>query len=171
MVAVHLRTRVLTRAARAGLVMYETRSRFLAANPSNGGDPKLLNLPSMRNVQCAPHCTWTCTVRNTLTPPSTWPASTSTSVPGFNISVSPASFSFNGGVAETQQITVTAKLTTALTGPVAFGEVRLTEASKKGAAGIHPDVRHAELFCEPMPVGSTTRLDVPVPNPRSRTGR
>ncbi|MDW8479516.1 MAG: S8 family serine peptidase [Xanthomonadales bacterium] len=67
----------LTKAARAGLVMdidpaiYNTP----AINPLNGGNPTLLNLPSMRtrNAQvCRPACTWTRTVRNTLSTPATW---------------------------------------------------------------------------------------------------
>ena len=64
----------LTRAARAGLVMHETFANFLAANPATGGDPKTLNLPSVRNMNCTPSCTWTRTVRNTRNVPSNWKA-------------------------------------------------------------------------------------------------
>ena len=55
----------LTKAALAGLVMDETTQHFLDANPNTGGDPKTLNIPSVRNMECTPNCTWTRTVRNT----------------------------------------------------------------------------------------------------------
>ena len=56
-----------SKAALAGLVMDETTQHFLDANPNTGGDPKTLNIPSVRNMECTPSCTWTRTVRNTLT--------------------------------------------------------------------------------------------------------
>jgi hypothetical protein len=156
----------LTRAARAGLVMHETTVRFLNANPASGGDPKVLNIPSMRNVACAPHCQWTRTVRNTKTTPSSWTATGVPSVPGFNITVEPSTFAFGGGLTETQQLTITARPTTALTSAVTFGEVRLTEAS-----GQSPE-QHMTVAIkgEPFVVGAvsrkvhgTTSYDIPLP--------
>ena len=64
----------LTKAALAGLVMDETTQHFLDANPNTGGDPKTLNIPSVRNMECTPSCTFTRTVRNTLTSATNWTA-------------------------------------------------------------------------------------------------
>ena len=72
----------LTKAARAGLVMNETFANFLAANPDTGGDPETLNIPSVRNMNCTPSCTWTRTVRNTRNVPSNWKALGVSSTPG-----------------------------------------------------------------------------------------
>ena len=156
----------LTKAARAGLVMNEIFSRYLAANPTSGGDPATLNIPSMRNMNCAPHCVWTRTVRNTLTTPSNWTVSSSTTLAGFNITVSPSSFSFAGGLGETQELTITAVPNSNLTSAVAFGEVRLTETGSQ-APEAHMTVA---IKGEPFVVGAVSRkthgatnYDVPLP--------
>jgi hypothetical protein len=120
----------LTKAARAGLVMHETKTRFLNANPGIGGDPKTLNLPSVRNMQCTPNCTWTRTVRNTRNVPSTWSASGVATTPGFHISVTPANFSFTGNPSETRQLTITATPSSNLTAAVAFGQVVLSDGGQ-----------------------------------------
>ncbi|MGY6517659.1 MAG: S8 family serine peptidase [Lysobacteraceae bacterium] len=52
------------RAVRAGLVMHETTENYLAANPTLGGDPSSLNLPSMASANCAGSCTFTRTFRS-----------------------------------------------------------------------------------------------------------
>jgi subtilisin family serine protease len=158
----------LTKAARAGLVMHETKAVFLAAEGSVGNQ-RALNLPSARNTDCTPSCSWTRTVRNTLSGESNWTASAANITPGFDLEVSPADFSFNGeGIphpdtlfangfeidepaVETQQIVITATPTGDLTGAVAFGEVVLAEAADrspdlhvtvaiKGSGGAQPPV-------------------------------
>ena len=116
----------LTKAALAGLVMDETTQHFLDANPNTGGDPKTLNIPSVRNMECTPNCTWTRTVRNTVTSATSWTATGTAITPGFTIDVQPSSFSFTGGLGETQELTITATPETNLTSAVAFGEVVLT---------------------------------------------
>jgi hypothetical protein len=88
-------------------------------------------------------------------------------VPGFNISVSPSTFSFNGNIAETRQITITATPTQNLTSAVAFGEVRLTENSNQ-APEAHMTVA---IKGEPFVVNAVSRKahgtagthDVPLP--------
>jgi len=118
----------LTRAALAGLVMDETTANFLAADPNAGGDPKTLNVPSMRNTDCTPSCSFTRTVRNTLSSASNWSVSAGSDVAGdFDVQVSPSSFSFTGDPSETQELTVTVLPTGDLTGSIAFGEVTLSE--------------------------------------------
>ena len=126
----------LSKAALAGLVMDETTDHYLAANPSTGGDPKTLNTPSVRNMDCTPNCSWTRTVRNTRTQATSWTASGTAITPGFEIQVSPSSFTFGGGIGETRTLTITATPTTNLTAAVAFGQVTLHENG-----GVSPDER------------------------------
>jgi hypothetical protein len=149
----------LTKAARAGLVMNETTSNFLNADPATGGDVKTLNLPAMRNMQCAPHCTWTRTVRNTRTTPTSWNASAMAITPGFNLTVSPANFSFTGNLGETQELTITAVPTSVLTGPVAFGEVVLSQSAPTGVGEpTAPDARMTvAIKGEPFVVSAVSR--------------
>jgi len=133
----------LTRAALAGLVMDEEYDRFLAANPATGGDPRSLNLASMRHSACAGQCAWMRTLRNTLPRATTWEASVQ-SPAGLTVTVSPTTFDFSGaGVdpagtvfrggfdavsqPETQTLTVAATPTTTLSQPT-FARIVLTEA-------------------------------------------
>lgn len=116
----------LSKAALAGVVMDETTANFLAADPNGGTvDVRDLNLAGVRNVDCTPDCTWTRTVRNTLSDPSSW--TVSTSAVGFDIVVSPTTFNFTGDTSETEELTITATPIGNQTGAVAFGEVILTE--------------------------------------------
>ncbi|MFZ1220337.1 MAG: S8 family serine peptidase, partial [Chthoniobacterales bacterium] len=117
----------LTKVAKAGLVMNETFANFLAADPATGGDPKTLNIPSVRNTACTPSCTWTRTVRNTKSVPTSWTATGSAITPGFTVTVAPPAFNFTGNLAQTQVLTITATPTANLTGAVAFGQVLFTE--------------------------------------------
>jgi Subtilase family/PA domain/Fibronectin type-III domain len=153
----------LTKAALAGLVMDETIANYLAANPGTGGDPKTLNLPSVRNMTCTPDCTWTRTVRNTVTSATSWTATGTAITPGFTIDVSPSSFSFTGGLGETQELTITATPNTNLTSAVAFGEVLLAVAAN-GPNGIAiPDERiTVAIMGSP---GGPTPTPTPTPTP------
>ncbi|OAB62940.1 hypothetical protein AY599_13380 [Leptolyngbya valderiana BDU 20041] len=126
----------LTQAALAGLVMDETFANFLAANPAGGGDVKTLNLPSVRNLDCTPSCSFTRTVRNTLGTASSWTASGSSFGSNFDVQVSPSSFSFTGNTAETQELTITLLPTADTSGTIAFGEIVLTEGAAQS-----PDLR------------------------------
>jgi hypothetical protein len=138
----------LTKAALAGFVLDETYANYLAADPAHGGDPKTLNLASLRNVDgCdAPNpCAWTRTLRDALPGPSSWTVSVN-APSGVNVVVDPASFSF-GGTGETpdtvfrsgfdssdaQAIAVTATTDSSLSGPQ-FAELVFHEAN-----GIAPD--------------------------------
>ena len=132
-----------SKAALAGLVMDETTQHFLDANPNTGGDPKTLNIPSVRNMECTPNCTWTRTVRNTLTSATSWTATGTAITPGFTVDVSPSSFSFTGGLGETQELTITATPNTNLTSAVAFGEVVLQRGQcQRTQWHRHPQCAH-----------------------------
>ncbi len=142
----------LTKAALAGLVLDETYANFLAANPSTGGDLRTLNLPSLRDMACNGSCTWTRTVRGTLSTvtipdpadrifadsfdgPSA-PVTTANWIAeanapsGLTITISPSSFVLDGTTA-TQALTITATPTTTLS-QITYAEVVLREAN--GAA-------------------------------------
>ncbi|GMU44455.1 MAG: hypothetical protein AMXMBFR25_24410 [Lysobacterales bacterium] len=97
-------------AVRAGLVMNETFANFLAANPATGGQPRDLNLPSLRHTSCNNSCTFTRTFRNTRTVATQWVAVVDQAPPGTTIAVDPPNFGFAGGLAETQTVTITVTL-------------------------------------------------------------
>jgi subtilisin family serine protease len=165
----------LTKAALAGLVMDEIFQHYLDANPNTGGDPKTLNIPALRNMDCSPNCTWTRTVRNTLTSAANWSATGTAITPGFTIDVQPSNFSFNGGLTETQELTIIATPTTNLTSAVAFGEVVLSGSIANGPRGIVvPDARitvaiKGEGTGSPTPTPTATATPgrtTPTPRPR-----
>lgn len=88
-------------AARASLVLDETKARYLAANPGAGGDPSLLNQPSLAKGRCVDFCTFTRTVRNTLPYKHQWRLS----VTGLPATLSTDILTLKAG--ESRQITVT----------------------------------------------------------------
>lgn len=147
---------VIFNAIQSGLVLNETHANYLAANPAEGGDPRTLNVPSMRDVTCTPQCSWTRTVRNTLGSASSWTAVGEAQTPGVDITVEPASFSFSGGLGETRVLTITARPTGDMTAAVAFGRVVLSEAADRSpdlhmtvairGQGEDPPVEDA-IFC------------------------
>ncbi|HJT99315.1 MAG TPA: S8 family serine peptidase [Rhodanobacteraceae bacterium] len=120
----------LSRAALAGFVLDESFANFVAANPATSGDPKTLNLASARNLNCVGSCTFTRTLRNTLTTASAWTV-TVTNPAGLDVTVDTPAFSFTGDIAETKTIQITATPTTTLIRP-AFAEIVFHEAN--GAA-------------------------------------
>ncbi len=149
----------LNQAAKAGLVMNETFANFLAANPGTGGDPRTLNVPSVRDMTCSPSCVFTRTVRNTKTVPTSWTAAGSSHHcrPVMTVAIVPPTFNFTGNVAETQVLTITVTPLVALTEPVAFGQVLLTEA-----AAVSPPER-LTVAIKGLPAGIVT----PTPTPSS----
>ena len=140
----------LSVAAKAGLVLNETRANYDAANPDTGGDPRTLNLPSMGDGACYQTCSWTRTVRSTLSSSMTWNVTPSASG-GMGITVSPSSFTIPAG--GTLTITVNADVRMADTNTWVFGEVKLspTDSSVPAAhlpvaayANSSTDVRHID---------------------------
>lgn len=118
----------LTKAALSGLVLHETYANFLAAQ-GNQANQRALNIASMRNTNCTPSCTWTRTVRNTIVGTATSWSASGVNLPNLNVSVSPATFSFSGGAAETQLLTITAVPVGDQTAAVVFGEINLSETN------------------------------------------
>lgn len=111
----------LAQAANAALLLDETQSNYLAANPATGGNPANLNVPSIAANACIGTCTFTRTFRGTRSSPVTWTASV-TGVPG--ATVSPASFQAWGGNLATVSVSVDALQLPQ--GQYSFGELVLT---------------------------------------------
>lgn len=118
----------LTRAARVGFVLNETQANFLAANPAAtpAGNPRALNLASMRNTACAGECSWTRTLRNTRPNAVTWTVSV-VEPAGVTLIPSVSSIAFTGDLMQTQSITVQARIAEGTTITAArFGTVVFT---------------------------------------------
>ncbi len=115
-------------ASTAGLVMNETGANFLAANPTGGTiNVKDLNLPSVRNMACTPDCTFTRTVRSTLTTAANWSTSFVTAG-GVSATVTPASFTIPPGGTQVLTIKVTPTGVPIVAPAVGFGNIMLTAA-------------------------------------------
>jgi len=113
-------------AARAGLVLEETRANYEAANPDNGGDPRKLNIPSLSNSTCVGSCSWERTVRSTLAAPTNWKVQFK-APPSMTLSASPMNFTINPGM--TQTIVITADVTGAPLNVWQFAEVVMTSTN------------------------------------------
>jgi subtilisin family serine protease len=137
----------LTKAALAGFVMNETYDNFVAANPSTGGDPMTLNIPTVRNLACNGSCSWTREIRNTLGAGPSWTVAVNAPA-GLDVTVEPSSFTFTGGdrvfgdgfdntplqpLPEFQTLTITATPTAPLS-DITFAEIVFHEAN-----GLAPD--------------------------------
>lgn len=141
----------LSKAAKAGFVLDETYQNFLAANPAASGDPKTLNLPSLREMYCFGTCAWTRRLTATLPTPTNWTV-TFDAPPGMELSADSTNFTlgaaqpstatdtlfkdgFDPDAAPTKEIAITAKPTGALS-ETAFAEVVFTETN-----GLAPPMR------------------------------
>lgn len=129
----------------AGLLLDESVDHFLAADPAAPSlDLRDLNLPSLRDTDCAPSCTWVRGLRSALDTAGEWTVSVEAATPGLQIEVSPVTFTLAGaaggeGVADRlfadgfdpaspgrdQVLAITA--TPPPDGALAFGRVILTE--------------------------------------------
>ncbi len=96
----------LEAASQAGLVLDETEANFLAADPGSGGDPRTLNLASMKSTTCAGTCYFTRTVKNARSFATQW-TFTDTSGPNASIAATPSSFSLNAGATQEIEFAVT----------------------------------------------------------------
>ncbi len=124
-------------AVQSGLVMNETFANFLAANPATGGQPRNLNLPSIRHTSCPGNCTFTRTFRNTQTTPVTWNAVLDAVPAGTAVQVTPSSFSFTGDTSETQTISIKVLITAPL--PDGLPNLSFGYLTFRDAAGNLPD--------------------------------
>src|SRR4051812_41086022 len=112
----------LTKAALAGLVLNETTANYTAADPSTGGDPTTLNVPSLANSGCEATCSWTRTVTSSRAVSTTWSASV-TKPRGMTLTVSPSRFTLAPGASKT--LTITADVSRLAVGQWDEAEIRL----------------------------------------------
>ncbi|MFC4699259.1 S8 family serine peptidase [Glaciecola siphonariae] len=92
------------RAAQTGLLLNETPSNYISAEPARGGDPRQLNLPSITDNQCVAICTWTRTF--TATKDGVWDVSAQSFDDGLSISVQPQQFSILAGQSQTIEVSI-----------------------------------------------------------------
>lgn len=150
----------LTQAALSGLIMNETFANFLASNPATGGDPRTLNLPSMRDTGCDPDCSWTRVVKSGQAFATDWTASGSGD--GFTVTVTPSNFSLLGKDSDVlfrddnedgqSAVSVLQRVTIQVTGVssgniMTFGNVLFTEDH-----GITPDAHMTIAVSNQLPV-------------------
>lgn len=109
-------------AVEAGLIMEESATNYLNANPNTGGDPRTLNIPSITDNDCVRTCSWTRTF--TATKSGSWTVSAEEISNDISISVSPSTFSLNTG--ESQTVTTTIDVTAATSSTWRFGAINLT---------------------------------------------
>jgi len=114
----------LSVAARAGLVMHETQANYSAANPAQGGNVSALNIPSLKAFNCTGSCSFTRTVRSTVSQPQhyTFDATTPT---GISIDVTPSEFTMQDGDTQVLTITVNVDNDAAAMGVWNFAELRI----------------------------------------------
>lgn len=135
----------LTKAALAGLVMDETFTNFVNADPATGGDVRTLNLAAVRDVSCLTGCSWTRTVQSGQDFATSWSVNEDVITGVLTIEATPASFSLlprssdvlfiddaedtapGTAVSVKQPITITVSGVTAGSG-LTFGTVDFTEA-------------------------------------------
>lgn len=98
-------------AVRSALVMDETFANFLAANPATGGQPRELNLPSMRHSNCPGVCTFTRTFRNARGTASSWAVNLDNIPAGTAVQVTPATFDLAASTAATQTVEIQVTIT------------------------------------------------------------
>lgn len=129
-------------AARAGLVLHETRANFEAGNA--GADLSTLNLAGFANQNCDGTCTWTRTLRSTSSAGTNWAVTAASSTAGLTVSV-PSSLSVAAG--GTVSLSVAANTSGMPVNTWGFFEVVLSDT-----AGQLPDQRFSGAARKPAPM-------------------
>jgi subtilisin family serine protease len=123
----------LTHAALAGLVLNETAPNYAAADPSLGGDPTMLNEPSVATSGCEATCKWTRTVTSSLPTSATWTVST-VKPKNMGLTVTPSKFTLAPGAK--QVLTITADVSKLAVGQWLEGEIRMSAGNLAPAAHL-----------------------------------
>ncbi|MEO2265821.1 S8 family serine peptidase [Pseudoalteromonas sp. YIC-656] len=96
----------VNQAINAGLLLHIDKQDYLNSDPELGGTPKDLNGSSIVLEHCISQCTWTREVE--ATKDGTWSARYDYITPGFDLSVTPSSFSLQKGQKQTLTFTTAA---------------------------------------------------------------
>lgn len=107
-------------ALNTGLLVDESITNFIAADPSSGGKPGKLNLPSLASSDCTVSCSWSREITAAVT--GTWSASFLTDQ-GLILDVAPATFSLSQN--QSQALTISANIS-GDDGQWLFGRLLLT---------------------------------------------
>jgi len=121
----------LDQAVKAGLYLDETRDGFIAADPSQGGEPKDLNLPGLVDTVCRSSCNFQRTVTD-LAGGATWTAMARGFADGISVSITPDNFTLVDGGSRTLTINVDLSQAGEI-GNWVYGEIQL-------ASGGFPDM-------------------------------
>jgi subtilisin family serine protease len=153
----------LMSAGNVGFVLDITEAEYLAANPAIGGDPRLLNLPSMADTECAGTCSWTRTLRSVLDVPATYNAIVDAPA-GMTVTVTPSSFTINPGATQELVITAEIDLNVLPAGTWAFAQVNL-EPVEAGVSAAHMPIAviPSEVLEEPIIQVDPTSFEFAVP--------
>lgn len=122
----------LDRAGRVGLVLDETHADFLAADPSQGGDPRQLNVAGMVDRTCAGECTWHREVTSVVDTSASYAAAVD-APEGVTVTVAPEQFTLDAGGTQSVEIAVEVDVSVVPAGEWAFGTVSFTTDA------THPD--------------------------------
>lgn len=146
-------------AARAGLVLNETRARFAAADPALGGEASALNLAGIQKANCSGVCTFVRTVRSTLPYKHQWRLK----LQGFAGTIQPASLTLKAG--QSRQVLITIDNTGApADGSFRFGSIEIAPSNSAiGNASLPSLHMPIALRVPPPPPASTIPLANGVP--------
>ena len=147
------------RAARAGLVLNETKANYLAANPTVGGDPSTLNLANFEKANCQGTCSFVRTVRNTLPYKHQWKLK----LQGVNGTVEPAALLLQPGQSRQVLITIN-NAAQAADGSYRYGSLVITpHTSAHGNQSLPTLHMPIAVRVPPPPPPSTTLVNgVPI---------
>ncbi|NUM44660.1 MAG: S8 family serine peptidase [Anaerolineales bacterium] len=140
-------------AAFAGLVMDETYTNFVDADPSLGGDPRTLNLHGMQDWECVNTCVFTRTVTSPLTYAVNWDVTVEQPA-GVSINVTPNSFSLPAG--GSQELVITIDNSGATVAEWQFANVVLTPSITATPAVAPANVA---AFDGPLPADAKEEVD------------
>ena len=116
----------LASAANSVLVLDESFDNYTNANPVTGGQPKTLNIASLRDNHCLSSCNWQRKLTNKDNNSHTWDVSTLTDLDS-EIIVSESSFSLQAG--ESITLDITYNLISGNSNQYRFGKIILTDTS------------------------------------------
>lgn len=121
----------ISNAINSALVMDEAVTNYTNANPNLTGQPKNLNLASLRDNNCSSSCSWTRTLTNRSSIAHTWNISTQTDVTS-EIIVSETSFTLQPNESITLEIDFNYLMNSS--GQLKYGHITLTDTD-----GITPN--------------------------------
>lgn len=114
---------VLGDAANSGLFLDVTTAQFLASNPSNGGQPRNLNLPGLIDADCKTQCSFERVVTDQKGG-GNWTAAAEGFDEGVEVDVSPSAFPLGNG--QSRSLTVAIDLSqSGIVGEWVSGTIRL----------------------------------------------